>query len=135
MAVNLIGQPSETTGAAHAVSSVLLALHVVVAIGLLAGAVMVIRAARGGGERPRQLARSGAVLIGLTVIAGVMTVITKNNWWGCAITGRLHRLHAAVREPAGAGAEPGAAARATELIQIRSPRWASRACPASPIPG
>ena len=46
MAVNLIGQPSETSGAAHAVSTVLLGLHVVVAIGLLAGAVMVIRAAR-----------------------------------------------------------------------------------------
>jgi heme A synthase len=42
---------------------------------------MVIRAARDGGNRPRQLARSGAVLIGLTVIAGIMTVITKNNWW------------------------------------------------------
>lgn len=85
MAVNLIGQPSQTTGAAHAVSTVLLALHVVVAIGLVAGAVMVIRAARGAGKRPRQLARSGAVLIGLTVIAGVMTVITKNNWWSYAM--------------------------------------------------
>jgi len=81
MAVNLIGQPSETSGAARAVSTVLLGLHVVVAIGLLAGAVMVIRAARGGGNRPRHLARSGAVLIGLTVIAGIMTVMTKNNWW------------------------------------------------------
>lgn len=81
MAVNLIGQPSQTTGAAHAASTVLLGLHVVVAVGLAGGAVMVIRAARGGGDRPRQLARSGAVLIGLTVIAGVMTVITKNNWW------------------------------------------------------
>ena len=81
MAVNLIGQPSETTGTAHAASTVLLGLHVVVAIGLLAGAVLVIRAARGGGDRPRQLARAGAFLIGLTVIAGLMTVITKNNWW------------------------------------------------------
>jgi hypothetical protein len=81
MAVNLIGQPSETSGAAHAVSIVLLGLHIVAAIGLIGGAVMVIRAARGGGDRRRQLARSGAVLIGLTVIAGVMTVITKNNWW------------------------------------------------------
>ena len=81
MAVNLTGQPSQTTGAAHAASTVLLGLHVVVAIGLVAGAVMVIRAARGGGDRPRQLARSGAVLIGLTAIAGVMTVITKNTWW------------------------------------------------------
>jgi heme A synthase len=85
MAVNLIGPPSETTGVAHAVSTVLLGLHVVVAIGLVAGAVMVIRAARGAGDRPRQLARSGAVLIGLTVIAGVMTVITKNNWWSYAM--------------------------------------------------
>jgi hypothetical protein len=81
MAVNLIGQPSQTTGAAHTVSTVLLGLHAVVAIGLAAGAVLVIRAARGGGKRPRQLARSGAVLIGLTVVAGVMTVITKSNWW------------------------------------------------------
>jgi hypothetical protein len=80
-AVNLIGQPSQSTGAARAVSTVLLGLHVVAAIGLLAGAVMVIRAARDGGNRPRQLARSGAVLIGLTVIAGIETVITKNNWW------------------------------------------------------
>jgi hypothetical protein len=84
MAVNLIGLPSETTGAAHAASIVLLALHVVVAIGLIGGAVMVIRAARGGGKRPRQLARSGAVLIGLTAIAGVMTAITNNNW--CSYT-------------------------------------------------
>ena len=81
MAVNLIGQPSQTTGAARAVSTVLLGLHAVVAIGLVAGAVMVIGAARGGGDRPRQLARSGAVLIGLTAVAGVMTVITKSNWW------------------------------------------------------
>jgi len=81
IAVNLIGPPSQTTGAAHTVSTVLLGLHVVVAIGLLAGTVLVIRAARGGGKRPRQLARSGAVLIGLTVIAGVITVITNNNWW------------------------------------------------------
>ena len=85
MAINLIGQPSEIAGAAHTVSIVLLGLHVVVGIGLVGGAVMVIRAARGGGKRPRQLARSGAVLIGLTVIAGVMTVITKNNWWSYAM--------------------------------------------------
>ena len=82
MAVNLIGQPSQTTGAAHAVSTVLLGPHVGVAIGLFGRAVMVIQAARCGGDRPRQLARSGAVLIGLSVIAGVMTVITKNNWRG-----------------------------------------------------
>jgi len=57
----------------------LLGLHAVVAIGLVAAPAMIIRAARGGGDRPCQLARSGAVLIGLAALAGVMTVITKNN--------------------------------------------------------
>jgi hypothetical protein len=81
MAVNLIGLPSQTTGAAHVISTVLLVLHVVVAIALVAGAIMLIRTAAGGGNRPRQLARWGAILIGLTLIAGVMTMITTNNWW------------------------------------------------------
>ena len=38
MAISLIGQPSETTGAAHTASNVLLALHVLVAVILIAGA-------------------------------------------------------------------------------------------------
>ena len=85
MAVSLIGQPSQTTGAARTVSTVLLGLHVLVAIGMVAGAVMVIRAARSGGERPRQLARWGAILIGLTFVAGVLTMITKNDWLSYAM--------------------------------------------------
>lgn len=81
MALRTVGQPFETTGAAHTASIVLLWLHVAVAIGLLGGAVMVIRAARGGGKRPLQLALSAAALICLTFITGVITVITKNDWW------------------------------------------------------
>jgi hypothetical protein len=85
MAVALIGQPSETTGAARTASNVLLGLHVLVAIALVAIAVMVIRAARASGGGARRLAHWGAVMIGLTFVAGVITTITKNGWWSYAM--------------------------------------------------
>jgi hypothetical protein len=85
MAVALIGQPSQTTGAAQAASNVLLGLHVLVAIALVAGAVMVIRAARGSGERQRRAAHWGAIMIGLTFVTGVVTMITENGWWSYAM--------------------------------------------------
>lgn len=81
MAVSLIGQPSETTGTAHTASNLLLGLHVLLAAGLVANAVMVLRAATNGSGQQRQLARWGAVLIGLTFVTGVLTLITKSNWW------------------------------------------------------
>ena len=84
MAISLIGQPSETTGAAHTVSNVLLGLHVLVAVILIAGAAGVIRAARGS-DRHRRLARWGAAAIVLTFGAGVTTLITKSNWWSYAM--------------------------------------------------
>ena len=84
MAVSLIGQPSETTGAAHTASNVLLGLHVVVAVILIAGAAGVNRAARSG-DRQRRLARWGAAAIELTFGAGVTTLITKSNWWSYAM--------------------------------------------------
>lgn len=85
MAVALIGQPSETTGPAHTASNVLLGLHVLVAIALVATAVRAIWAARASGEAACRLARLGAVMIGLTFVAGVITMITKNNWWSYAM--------------------------------------------------
>ena len=84
MAISLIGQPSETTGAAHTVSNVLLGLHVLVAVILIAGAAGVIRAARSS-DRQRRLARWGAAAIVLTFGAGVTTLITKSNWWSYAM--------------------------------------------------
>jgi cytochrome bd-type quinol oxidase subunit 2 len=81
MAVSLIGQPSQTTGTAHTASNILLGLHILVAVGLVANAVIVVRAARNGSARQRQLARWAAVLIALTFAAGVLTLITKSNWW------------------------------------------------------
>ena len=43
--------------------------------------VMVLRAATNGSGQQRQLARWGAVLIALTFMTGVLTLITKSNWW------------------------------------------------------
>ena len=85
MAVALISQPSETTGAAHTAGNVLLGLHVLVAISLVAVAVRVFRAARASGEGARRLAHWGAVMIGLTFVTGVITMITKSDWWSYAM--------------------------------------------------
>jgi O-antigen/teichoic acid export membrane protein len=85
MAVALIGVPSETTGAAHTASNVLLGLHILVAIAIVALAVRTIQVARVGGEGARRPANWGAVTIGLTFVAGVITAMTKNNWWSYAM--------------------------------------------------
>jgi heme A synthase len=85
MAVALIGQPSEITGGARTASDVLLGLHILIAIILAAVAVATIRAARASGEGARRLASWGAAMIGLTFAAGVITVITKNDWWSYAM--------------------------------------------------
>ena len=85
IAVALIGQPSETTGTAHTASNVLLGLHVLVAIAIVAVAVRTILVARASDEGARRPARWGGVLTGLTFVAGVATMITKNNWWSYAM--------------------------------------------------
>jgi heme A synthase len=84
MAIALIGQPSETAGAAHTASNVLLGLHVLVAVVLIAGAARVIRTARGS-DRQRRLAHWGAAAIVLTFGTGILTLITMNDWWSYAM--------------------------------------------------
>jgi heme A synthase len=84
MALALIGQPSQTTGAAHTASEVLLGLHILVAAGLIAAAARIIRIARGS-DRQQQLAYGAAAAIVLTVGTGILTVITKNNWLSYAM--------------------------------------------------
>jgi hypothetical protein len=84
MGISLIGPPSQTTGAAHTVSSALLGLHVLVGVALIGGAAGVVRAARGS-DRQRRLARWGAAAIVLTFGAGVTTLITNSNWWSYAM--------------------------------------------------
>ena len=76
-----IGQPSETTGGARTASTVFLALHVLVAVGLVAGSVMIIMAARSIEGPRRMMAHWGALAVLLTFAAGVVTMITKSNMW------------------------------------------------------
>ena len=81
MAVNLLGPPSQAKGAAHTATTVFLAAHVLITLGLLAGAVMIIRATGRSQAPSRQLAIGGAIAIAATTAAGILTMTTKSNWW------------------------------------------------------
>ncbi len=81
MAVSLIGLPAETTGAAHVASIAFLAAHAVVGLGLVIGAVLLLRAAAGVGGRPRSQAIADATAIAVATTAGALTLITKSDWW------------------------------------------------------
>jgi MFS family permease len=81
MAVTLIGLPSETTGGSKTATTVFLIVHVVIAVGLAFGAVQVVLLARTTYPRTRRLATYGAVAIVATIVAGMATLSTKNNWW------------------------------------------------------
>jgi hypothetical protein len=85
MAVNLLGVPSEATGAAHIASTVLLVGHVLVALGLIAGAILTVRAATRASSHMRTQAIWGATVIAGTVTAGILTAITRNDWWSYAM--------------------------------------------------
>jgi hypothetical protein len=118
MALALIGPPSQTTGAAHTASEVLLGLHILVAAGLIAAAAQIIRVTRGS-DRQRQLAYGGAAAIVLTVGTGVLTVITNNNWLSYAmaagfITSLLVYVGLLVQATSAAGRSPEAATPQSE---------------------
>jgi hypothetical protein len=85
MAVTLIGQPSQTTGDARIASTVFLAAHVLVSAGMVIGAAQAVRAAAYLGSPWRSLAIWGAAAIAATLAAGVLTTITKSNWWSYAM--------------------------------------------------
>ena len=77
--VNLIGLPSQVAGGTKTVTSIILSLHVLIALGLLAGGIVtVIRAKSSIYMRQTWI---GLAAIILTFSCGVMTVITENNWW------------------------------------------------------
>ena len=85
MAVNLLGQPFQVSGAAHAASLVFLTAHIIVSAGMLAGAALALRAAARAGGRWRTQGTVGAAAIAATIAAGVLTMITKSNWWSYAM--------------------------------------------------
>ena len=78
---SLTGLPAQTTGAGHLASIAFLAAHTLIAIGLVVGTVMLLRAAARLGGRWRRQAIAGAAAVAMAVAAGVLTMITKNNWW------------------------------------------------------
>jgi peptidoglycan/LPS O-acetylase OafA/YrhL len=85
MAVNLIGLPSETSGGAHIASLVFLVAHVLIALGLILGAVMLLRARPLGTRACHKQAILGAAAISVTTAAGVLTLLAKSNWWSYAM--------------------------------------------------
>jgi hypothetical protein len=85
MAVNLIGLPSQTSGVAHLASVAFLAAHALIALGLVIGTVLLLRAAARLGGRWRGQATAGAAAIAVAVAAGILTVITSSNWWSYAM--------------------------------------------------
>jgi hypothetical protein len=85
MAVNLIGQPSQTAGDARIVSTVFLAVHMLVSVGMVIGAAQAVRAAAYLGSPWRSPAIWGAAAITATLAVGVLTTITKSNWWSFAM--------------------------------------------------
>jgi hypothetical protein len=81
MGVNLIGVPSETSGGTKVATSVLLVMHVGLALGLIVGAVLTIVRAAALEPTIRRQAWIGAGLVAITFAVGIMTVITNSNWW------------------------------------------------------
>ena len=81
MAVNLLGSPSQTSGPAHLASIAFLTAHALIALGLVVGTVMLLRAAVRLGGRWRTQTIAGATAITMAVAAGTLTVITESNWW------------------------------------------------------
>jgi len=81
VAVNLIGLPAETSGAAHLASIAFLAAHALIGLGLVIGTVPLLRAAAKLGGLWRRRAITGAAAIAVAVVAGILTLATKNNWW------------------------------------------------------
>jgi hypothetical protein len=85
MAVNLIGLPNEAEGSAKITTTAFLGLHVLVAIGLVAGTINIMRIAKRLDVRMRRLTYAAAACIGVTFAAGVITMITTSNWWSYAM--------------------------------------------------
>lgn len=82
MAVNLIGLPDEATGFWRTASICLLVLHVLVAIGLIVGAVQIRTLSEKAGAPFRTFGMVGSAGVGVAFLGGILTMATHgNNWW------------------------------------------------------
>lgn len=77
MAANLIGEPKGTF--AIVVDTIIVILHILVAIGLVVISIRLLLAARRAGVGQR-LALWGLIVIVITFLAGVGTMVTGNEW-------------------------------------------------------
>lgn len=85
MAVYLTGLPAEVGGTAHLASIALLAAHTLIALSLIIGSVLLLRAsARLGGQWRRRVI-AGATAIAVAAAAGILTLLTSSNWWSYAM--------------------------------------------------
>jgi hypothetical protein len=83
MAVNLIGLPDELhAGLAKTSDQLLLALHVLLALGLLINAIIIMRLAGEAAKRGQGLSRGAGAAIGVAIVAGLLTMSAPgSNWW------------------------------------------------------
>jgi heme A synthase len=85
MAVNLTGLPSQTSGDVSLASIAFLATHVLIALGLVIGTVLLLRATVRLGGRWRRQAIAGTAAVAVAVATGILTLITESNWWSYAM--------------------------------------------------
>ena len=76
---NLIGMPDENQGVGLVVSIVLIALHALIAIGLVVTAFLAMPAARAAGVGRREVL-IGLITIIITFLAGIGTAMTGSGW-------------------------------------------------------
>ncbi len=110
MAANLTGLPSQTSGMAHLASLAFLAAHVLIALGLVTGSVLLLRTAARLGGWWRRRAMAGTAAITVAVAAGILTLMTGSNWWSYAMAaGFIAALlaHGSLLLPATSPAEDG----------------------------
>lgn len=82
MAVNLIGAPSETSGFPRIATSILLGLHILVAIGVLVGAIRAIPQCARIEPPATGLAWWGLIAVVISFAAGVVTLaVSAGTGW------------------------------------------------------
>jgi uncharacterized membrane protein len=81
MGVNLIGLPSEASGAAKATTATLLVIHILISVGLIVTAALCLWRSGALDPRSKNQAWIGGILVLITVIAGILTTASDNHWW------------------------------------------------------
>lgn len=79
MAVNILGLPAGTKGAVRIETTIVLAGHLLVAAGLVVGAVATLVLSRGRGHTAMAARSLGAILVAFC--AGVLDLLTGSDWW------------------------------------------------------